>query len=71
MSKHRHKKPAEPQPRTALEHLAKQSDTDAADWRYLSRGSVRYKMGYRYWHPKLGLYAKRTITEPETNEHQP
>lgn len=68
MSKHRHKKPAEPQPRTALEHIAKQTNTKAEDWRYLTRGTTRYRMGYRYWHPQLNLYAKRTITEAESHE---
>lgn len=52
--------PVVPAPRTAMEHVAKQTGTDAADWIHVTRNSTRYKAGFRYWHQKLNLYAKRT-----------
>ncbi len=64
-NKRRRKEAPAPQPRTVFEHLAQQTDTRAEDWRYVTKSSHRYRLGYRYWHPGRDLYAKRTTNEPE------
>lgn len=42
-----------------IEHIAKQTDTDPKDWRWVSTGTKKYELGYRLWNVVTGQHVKK------------